>query len=274
MMEEYRSDARRCLVAARIEMDSGDPMRLPYAALRLRMALEAFTYERVDAYRAWLAPGQCDTWQPRQVMKALREIDPNADKGGSLTIGLEEVYGVPAKQMVHVGSENVLSMRDIKDNYDALGAYLHLPTLKQLREKKAPDLAALRERCEVALSIIEKVLESSLTKAVAGILLDFQCRRCEKEISRMVPLVAHEFETACPHCSLRYLLSGEGDGRTTVTPPKTELLPCLTEGCAGEHLLWPDERKPGTTWACGVCQAEQQIRLGVVFAASSESTEN
>lgn len=51
-MDDYRSNARRYLAAARVEMDSGDPLRLPYAALRLRMVLDAFTCERVDAYRA------------------------------------------------------------------------------------------------------------------------------------------------------------------------------------------------------------------------------
>ncbi len=269
-MGDYRSDARRYLAAARVEMESGDPLRLPYAALRLRMVLEAFTYERVDAYRSWLAPGQCDAWQPKQVMKSLLEIDPNADQGGTLALGLEDVYGVPAKEMTYIGSENVLNLRDIRGHYDALGAYLHMPTLKQLREKKEPDLAALRTRCEAVSAIAEKVLESSLTKAVAGIVLDFVCSRCSKKISRMVPFGKYEFQTACPHCSLAYLLSGIGDGKTTVTPPKTERLSCLTDGCAGEHLLWADERKPGTKWACDVCHAEQEIRLGVVLVSLSE----
>lgn len=44
--------------------DSGDVTRLPYAALRLRLALEALIYERADAYRHYIDLSDSDTWQP------------------------------------------------------------------------------------------------------------------------------------------------------------------------------------------------------------------
>ena len=78
-------------------MDSGDAARLPYAALRLRMALEALIYERADAYRPYIDLSDSDTWQPSKIMDALLSADPNAAKGITVAMGLEETYGVPPR---------------------------------------------------------------------------------------------------------------------------------------------------------------------------------
>jgi hypothetical protein len=85
---DFRSVARHAVSAAKVELASGDSDRLLYAALQLRMAVEALTYERAHAYRGLLPPAQCGAWQPRKVMQALLEMDPLADQGGTLLVGL------------------------------------------------------------------------------------------------------------------------------------------------------------------------------------------
>jgi len=91
----YRNDARAAQKRARTELDAGDDERLKYAALELREAMEALTYDRAATYNAELPTAAYDTWQPRKVMELLLEIDPNADKDSSLAVGLEETPGIP-----------------------------------------------------------------------------------------------------------------------------------------------------------------------------------
>lgn len=54
----YRSDARTHLTDAIEELAVGEDRRLKYAALELRMAMEAVTYDRALAYKDELPPAE------------------------------------------------------------------------------------------------------------------------------------------------------------------------------------------------------------------------
>src|SRR2546429_3472132 len=98
------------------------------------MAMECLTYDRALAFKDEFPPSEYDTWQPRKVMSVLLEIDPTADKDSSIAVGVEAVPGVPAASMQSLGSEKVLNLGMLRKHYDALGSYLHVPTLKQSRD--------------------------------------------------------------------------------------------------------------------------------------------
>ncbi len=51
----YRNDARNSLKRAIAELAQADDERLKYAALELRMTMEALTYDRALAYKDELA---------------------------------------------------------------------------------------------------------------------------------------------------------------------------------------------------------------------------
>jgi hypothetical protein len=127
---DYRNAAYDALTRAKQEIDSDD-YRLKYAALELRIALESLAYEHARLYQEEIAIEKLSTWQPRQLFKLLLEFDPYADKSSSLSIGLQEEQGVPAKMMTPLGTERVLGLGEIKKYYDQLGSYLHAPTLDQ-----------------------------------------------------------------------------------------------------------------------------------------------
>ena len=145
-MTDYRTDARRELARAKDELASADEERLKYAALELRMAMESLTYDRALAYKAEFPPCEYETWQPRKVMAILLEIDPNADKDSSLAFGIEPSRGVTPDVMQSLGTERVLNMGTIKRHYDALGSYLHVPTIKQRKANAKTDAAKFRAR--------------------------------------------------------------------------------------------------------------------------------
>ena len=261
-MDGFRACAQQCLRAAQDEMNSNDATRLPYAALRLRMALEALVYERAHAYRHHIDLSDSDTWQPAKVMDALLSADPNANKGITLAMGLEETYGVPPpkEEMTIFGTEHVVSTVMIKKHYNALGYFLHLPTIKQLNERGDPKPDAIRRHCEAVASDVDKALSSPISGMVVYGVVDFQCRRCGGQIERATPLVPHRFVTTCPACNAVYRLDTTA-GDTTVITPAFATIRCRQEPCLGEHALWPDEAKPGATWTCQVCGEAHKLIL-------------
>ncbi len=154
----YRPLAREAVARAKTQLDGHDA-QLKYAALELRMAIEALVYDRLQIYKDEIAPGDYEPWQPRKVMEMMLDIDPWADQDRTILVGLEDVPGVAAKDMSYVGKENVLSLATIKKNYDALGSYLHLPTVKQLEAGRAPSFKSLRNRLDKIIAAVELVLK-------------------------------------------------------------------------------------------------------------------
>ena len=48
--------------------------------------------------------------------------------------------------MTFLGTDHVLTLGNLKAHYDALGAYLHMPSLDQMRAGGGLDPSKLRER--------------------------------------------------------------------------------------------------------------------------------
>lgn len=103
MNVSFRNEARRALERAKAELETMRQDRLKYAALELRMAMEALTYDRANAYKAEIPPSEYEAWQPRKVMLLLLDIDPDADKNSAISVGAEKEPGKPAKDMNFLG---------------------------------------------------------------------------------------------------------------------------------------------------------------------------
>lgn len=217
-MHDFRNEARKALSRAKAELDSNDDERLKYAALELRLAMEALTYDRASAYRNETPPQEYETWQPRKVMQLLLDIDPNADKNSSLAIGLEEEYGKPAKEMKMLGSEEVLNLATIKKHYDALGSYLHMPTLKQRREGGPPKLDKLRRRCNDIVEALDKALASTAFNTTLGVFTSIECSRCSEVIRKRVPIGEEKLEVRCFECGAQYNVFNASDNETKWEP--------------------------------------------------------
>jgi len=251
--------ANQALTAARAELDSNDDARLPYAALHLRMAMEALIYERSHTLRELLPPEQIEAWQPRKVLNALLEVEPGADQGAMLWMGIEDTPGVESQNMQFMGGEHVLSRKTIKQ-YDALGAHLHLPTLKQFREGTVLNNESLRRRCEEIAAEVRKALFSPLRNLVAGRPVDFECRKCGSEVKRRLPLKAFDVRIVC-NCKAEYRAVGEA-GKEIRFYPLTTNFPCPAGDCDQEKLFWQHEIEAGTEWECEKCHRQYALGLG------------
>lgn len=264
MSPDYRHLARQSTNRARKELKSKDPHRLLYAALELRMSLEYVTYDRAYAYREEIPPSEYSTWQPRKLMKVLLEIDPWADKSASFSFAPEVTPGVvaPGTKFHSLGTEHVVNMATLQKHYDALGSYLHAPTIKQIENPKPHKEERLRKRCEEIIKDIEKALSSKVWNITIGGFSEIKCMRCEQPIIRRMPIEKKEIEANCFNCDAAYLVT-IGSDRSTTWKPKQRPLYCSNPECKKELLLWEDEIRAGTYWKCDSCNKESQIFLGV-----------
>lgn len=268
MSVNFRQRAREALARAKGELAHGAPERLAYAALELRMAIECVTYERAKTYESELPPSEYDVWQPTKLMKVLLEIDPLADASGALSFGLEDEPGVQAKEMKKLGAEKVFNMAAIKKSYDALGSYLHQPTLRQLSSGGGHDFARQRVKCEGIVAQLDEVLASRIFNINFGHFTSIQCMNpeCGKPVRKRHPIGAQKLSAICAECDAPYEISAGSNGEW-VWRSLVEEFPCPTETCSKVSRIWPNQLKPGAHWTCLECKQHFEIGLAV-FAAS------
>jgi hypothetical protein len=260
----YRNDARESLKRAERELGSADDQRLRYAALELRMAMEALTYDRAIAYKDEFPPDEYETWQPRKVMAVLLNIDPRADRDCSLAFGIQENQGVPASVMTPLGSEKVLNMAALREHYDALGSYLHLPSLKQARAGKPQDFAKLRSRCEEIAALVGKVLSSPVFNVTVGNVAILECQRCGKRIRKRIPHGHSEVRAECYECHASYTLVDKENGEVEWKPQQHELK-CANKDCQRTIFVWHYEIQRGACWICTGCTGRNTIDLAIIY---------
>jgi len=262
----YRNDARKYLNRSEEELGSGDDVRLKYAALELRMSMEALTYDRALAYKDEFPPAEYETWQPRKVMSILLEIDPSADKDSSIAFGEEGAYGVPAPVMRSLGSEKVLGMSTLREHYDALGSYLHVQSMKQVRAGKSLDLGKLRSRCEEITKFVGVVLSSPVFNPTLGSFSTFDCLECGKPIRKRLPHGQSEMHAECYECHASYTLIGKAKGQIEWKPHQHEI-ECTNSSCKHKVVLWHHEISVGKHWKCSDCSGRNTFVLGIRYEA-------
>jgi hypothetical protein len=261
---DYRDRAHRALERARAELDSNDDERLAYAMLELRLAMEAITYDRAQAFKEELPYEEYSTWQPRKLVAVLAGIDPSIMKSSTLRFGREDQPGVRSTKMKTAGTEFVLTAEDVKDHYDVLGGGLHIPTIAQFQTDKLPDPVAVRKRCDEIVLIVDRVLSSNVWNSTLGVFCCIDCFRCKNPIRRRMPHGVKTLKVECFECKAQYTAEDQGEGKVLWKPVKSDA-PCANTNCTGKIALWPDEVKPGTYWTCKECGgvSELQLRVGV-----------
>lgn len=269
MMNNYRHAARESLRLANIELSDGNDQRLKYAALELRMSIESLTYDRAAAYKDEFPQSEYATWQPKKVMQVLLDIDPHAASDSSLRIGVEPSLGVSPEVMHEVGQDTPLSMDTIKRHYDALGSYLHMPTLKQSLAGKKPDMTKLRSKCEAIAADLGRVLASTVYNITLGTFATLECGNCGRPIRRRFPFGMESVQAKCMECHAAYTLIGIGNNQVR-WEAHTRPLKCCGENCQVERIIWQHEIQAGKYWVCTGCNGQNSFSLGVLFTPCPE----
>lgn len=270
MANGYREGARLALVRARKALATDEIYQLRYAALELRMALECLVYERAQNYREELSNKKLNTWQPKQLLGLLLEIDPHADKTSTISFGLEEEYGVPAKEMTVLGTERVISLKEIKNYYDRLGSYLHTPTAEQSNQGKGLPGEKLRESCESLFSIIESSLNSSVWNINFKKSTSLTCGDCGTKIVRRVPDNQESFVATCIECGASYTLTRDEGDKVNWKANQHEIQ-CANPECEEVAVIWTRDITLNKHWNCNRCGGENAFVLGVQFSAVNKN---
>jgi transcription elongation factor Elf1 len=262
-MVDYRNKARHYARAAKVELESGDDARLRYAALDLRLVIEALTYDRATAYKEELPPKEYETWQPKKLMAVLLEIDPTADKDSTIRVGVEETYGVPASVMENLGTDTVFNLPLLKKHYDALGNYLHVPSLKQA-QGAPPSMEKLRQRCTDISGYIEKVLSSPVWNSTLGDFATFECHLCGAPIRKRLPHGISDVTAECFECLASYKVKDIGDGKIDAVAEITQI-PCANPDCGHLFEIFRREMTLNTSWNCPKCDGQNVLGLSVRY---------
>jgi len=272
----YRSEARRARDRAAGELKSGDDIRLRYATLELRTAIEALAYERVLMYEDELPISELATWQPKRVFETLLKIDPYADQTSSIRMAKESAPGVPSEPLQELGTERVISIREIKKYYDKLGSYLHAPTVHQIANDSQTSPEKMRIRCEEIREILDKVLASPIYSVNFKISATIECSECGKPIvSRMPPDQAESQHVNCrdTKCPASYSVMCESGNAVTWEPMQHEVA-CGNTDCKHLFPVWHREFKAGTYWTCPRCKGKNEFAICVRYSAAETDDTN
>ncbi len=261
--------ARVALKKCDTKMGTGDDDDLRDAALQLRMAMEALTYERAVTYADELGPDKMKTWQPKRLMDRMLEVDPQADTAATLSFGLEPTYGSPPESMTMLGTDNVLKLATLKKHYDALGSYLHTPTLAQLEQNKPHNMTKLRSRCEKIIEAIKTVLASKVWGTSMANRGEIDCFVCDKPVRRRLIHGVEVRKVECWECQATYNMS-RTDEDQVLFEPRQSAIPCISSDCDAVNYLWEKEFGVGLEWDCQACATKQKLAYGVSPVAAKE----
>ena len=262
MKIQYRSLARQATERAKAILAAGIDDQLRYAALELRLAMEALTYDRAQAYAKEIPPEELSTWQPDKVMRVLLEIEPTADSSYTLTMGEEPYQGGTPQEMHSMGTDTVFSLADLQKHYHAVGSVLHMPTMQQIEKAKLLDVIKLRARLEAIAQDLTRSLASPIWNSTFGNFASLDCGRCGKPIRKRMPSGQGSVAAKCFSCGAQYQVSLLEDGKIW-WEPQTREAKCSTKGCQGNFVFWLDEIKPGAHWSCSECHKRFRIQLGI-----------
>lgn len=264
MGNEYRNEAKSALDRARQTLAAGRDCELRYAALELRMALECLVYERAQGYREELSSKKLNTWQPKQLLNILLTIDPHADQTSSIRFGVEKEFGVPAEEMTYLGTDRVISLKEIKEYYDRLGSYLHAPTIDQVRLGKGLPGQKLRKSCEDLSNIIGGSLKSKVWNVNFKVTTSLDCEDCGTKIVRRVQAGKDQFDATCIECEASYILTRTADDKFTWKADNLQVA-CANPACEKEISVWRRDIAVGKYWKCQSCDGKNEIIFGLKF---------
>ncbi|WP_262694104.1 hypothetical protein [Kordiimonas aquimaris] len=265
MKSNFRRKAAEYSAYAKQHLSSSNDNDLRSAALFLRLAMEALTYERANLFNEDLSPEDFKTWQVRKLMRRLVDIDPHADQSSSVRYRPSPLADEEPEDFRFLGKENTLNLALIKRHYDALGSYLHMETLLSVEQSKSHNMSKLRARCLAIAKAIEDTLASTVWNVDFRTTAKIDCMECGHPIRRRFFKGQENTIVECfiDDCPAEYELSTTANGKIHWEPRQTSLR-CRNASCDASFPLWLKElQTEGTNWHCKKCNAHHRIALGI-----------
>lgn len=256
----FRHEAKCCLDRAKSLIAQDDESSIRYACLELRFAIEYLVYQHLEAYFEELGDEAMQKWTPKQVMQEMLAVDPQADQSAMIAIGIEETYGVPAENMSFIGEDRRFSLKWANSNHNALGNFLHAPTLYQLSSGNTPTKEKLRKKINDIFNTLKGIASSPFFNVNFGEFYTLKCE-CGRNIKRRSGSFKHEDGVKCPSCGTIWDIFSEDKGsieaKVIFIPRKIDY-DCFS--CGQNNSIRANKFKEGEELTCR-CGAKTVIRL-------------
>ena len=168
--------------------------------------------------------------------------------------------------------KTVLSLSILKRHYDAVGSYLHMPTLRQIEAEGTQSSDRLHARLQEIVTYVDRVLKSPVFNINFGTFAAIDCKRCGQIIRCRMPHSGGIARAVCRECLAPYDVEKVGDNAVQWKPLQLAV-PCANADCGTTGYLWSDDLKPGLVWTCAACEHRNEIVLSVQpFPPSDEVT--
>jgi transcription elongation factor Elf1 len=254
---DYRSLARLHLAKAGKLLDSADDEQVTYACLELRQAIEASCYSLLCAYLDEVPMRALESWQPKKVMKELLAIDPNVHRSKTIRIGRQETLGEPAEVMRELGEDRRLDPRWASKAYNTLGAFIHVPTIRQCRDADTPPPAKVRERALTIRDELARVLAATIWNCNMAEFATLECF-CGAPVRRRSSVLEDGQEVDCGACGQIYETRLLAD-RKVEFGPIGRYWTC--PACGVRREAWQHQLREGADMSCPACGDQVTIRI-------------
>lgn len=185
------------------------------------------------------------------------EVDPSADKTVALAVGIEDTPGVPAKEMTILGEDRRFTLKWANSSHNALGNFLHAPTLHQIEAGQTPTPSTMRSKGEEIAAVIEDVLASPVFRVNFGQFYEFRCE-CGTPIKRREASFRHEQGIVCPnsHCKATYDVARQ-DGDRIEFRVRRAIYTCAA--CEAQNYVGTHRVTHGAVLVCAGCGDKARI---------------
>lgn len=257
---ELRQEARACLARARDLLAKNELAATRHACLELRLAIECLAYQQLDSYLSEVPDDAMRKWTPREVIAQMLEIDPKADRTSTIAIGREEEQGQPSKDMKVLGEDRRFTLKWANRSHNALGNFLHVPTLHQMETGKAPDHGTMTAKAEEVASVIEHTLATPIYNVNFGNFYHIDCV-CGRSFRRREGSFTVDQGIVCPNVDCRTIWDVVSEDGTDVhfKPRQTEF---VCPGCNETRFVLTQKLKSGTIITCD-CSARAEVALSL-----------
>jgi len=204
-------DKSSCFARAKKMLSLGDGS-LRYACLELRFCMEAMAYDKLNTYSKRLPSGLLERWQPPQAVRALLELEPDADQDFELRMSLESAPGVPTGEWVNLGSHKSLKLDWLRKHYNKLGNFLHVPLPSTKPRSVQHSSGELRQYLEEVVAEMEPVVVSTMDASFAAV-VTFQCSVCKEMVPANLAGVQKSHKAVClsPQCGAEFIATNKGN---------------------------------------------------------------
>lgn len=254
-----RNVALHCLQRAKDLIAQDDEISAKYACLELRFCIEYITYSQLQIYLKEVPNDTVKKWTPKQIISVLLDVDPNADKCGTVYFGKQEALGIPAEKMEFFGEDRRFSLNWANTRHNALGNFLHAPTLFQIEKGQFSTKEKILKKANEVASELDQILSASIFNVNFGNFYKFNCTICKTEIKCRDESINRERGIICPNSNCKAvhdIVSEQGNNFTIkVRETKYECPSCNALNYVGSHLI-----DYGNVLLCVSCGVKAEIQ--------------